>query len=105
MLTTIFRSWMAVTLRLPPHPPRSSSVAYTLKIIHPRRKTSDKARKWDVDVVFTDIAELKCRLLQEDDVDDIQDGEELTFGYLQPGHGIKGRQFSLLNSGDLSTTV
>ena len=52
--------------------------------------------------MFTDIADLKRRLLQEDDVDDIQDGEELTFGYLQPGHGIKGRQFSLLNSSDLS---
>ena len=47
--------------------------------------------------MFTDIADLKRRLLQEDDVDDIQDGEELTFGYLQPGHGIKGRQFSCLS--------
>ena len=74
-----------------------------MKIISPRRKSEAKARKWGVDVVFTDVAEMKHRLLQETDVNDILDGEELTFGYLKPDHGTKGRQFPLLNSSDLSS--
>ena len=79
--------------KAPSQKSHSSCVSYTLKIISPRRKSEAKARKWDVDVVFTDVAEMKRRLLQETDVDDILDREELTFGYLKPGHGTKGRQF------------
>ena len=98
----MFRSWMSTVLRFP-HKSLILAVSYTLKIINPRRKTADKAREWDVNVLFTDVAEFKHQLLQEDDVNDVRDGEEITFGYLQPGHGIKGRQFPLLNSSDLST--
>ena len=42
-----------------------------------------------MNVLFTDVAEFKHQLLQ-DDVNDVRDGEEITFGYLQPGHVIKG---------------
>ena len=54
-------------------------------------------------IMFTDISEMKRKLLE--DMCACLEGEELTFGYLQPGHGTKGRQVPLLNSSDLSKYV
>ena len=65
------------------------------------RKSGVEVRKWDTDVEFTNVAEMKRRLV--DDVSDCLDGEDMTFGYLEPGHGTKGRQVPILNSGDLSS--
>ena len=79
---------------------RSDCVSYTLKIINPMNKSGVEVRKWNIDFAFTDISEMKHQLLE--DVCACADGEELTFGYLQPGHGTKGRQVPLLNSSDLS---
>ena len=74
---------------------------YTLKIINAQSKSGVEVRKWDVNFEFTDVTEVKRRLVN--DVCDCLDGEELTFGYLEPGHGTKGHQVPLLNSGDLSS--
>ena len=66
-----------------------------------KARSGVEVRKWDVNFEFTDVTEMKRRLVN--DVCDCLDGEELTFGYLEPGHGTKGRQVPLLNSGDLSS--
>lgn len=72
-----------------------------MKIISPHTAESGVVKRWDNESTFGDVSVMKNHL-STDFAEFIQDAQ-FSFGYIQPGHGSKGRQQSLEVSEDLST--
>ena len=75
---------------------------YSVKIISPHTPDSILIKDWEsVSVKFSDVYVMKNQL-SVDFAEYIQE-TEFTFGYIQPGHGAKGKQKSLEERDDLTT--
>lgn len=76
-------------------------VKYAIKVINPN-KGGVETRDWcQAQTKFTDISAMRSRLAV--DFHDCIGENKFDFGYIQPGHGIKGRQQSLTKNEDLMT--
>ena len=74
-------------------------VKYMVKLINPHKKGRVSVREWLVNNKFTDVSIMKSDLAIEFS-DFICDGE-FSYGYIQPGHGVKGWQVSIVENKDL----
>lgn len=76
-------------------------VKYAIKVINPN-KGGVETRDWcQAQTKFTNISAMRSRLAV--DFHECIGENEFDFGYIQPGHGIKGRQQSLTKNEDLMT--
>ena len=62
------------------------SVLYDVKIIN---RNGVRLQKWNGNDQYTDLAKLKLQL--KDDLTDNIGSDEFALGYIEPGHGAKGR--------------
>ena len=77
------------------------SANYAVKVISPLTADSGVVKKWDKESKFSDVSIMKNQL-STDFAEFIKDAQ-FSFGYIQPGHGAKGRQQPLEVNEDLST--
>ena len=71
--------------------------SYNVKVINPSKKSDYFIRKWRTRIHFQDIYALQDKLCSE-----LGDhGEIIEMGYIEPGHGARGKQRWILNAGDL----
>ena len=71
--------------------------SYNVKVINPSKKSDYFIRKWRTRICFQDIESLQDKLLSELG----ERGEIIEMGYIEPGHGARGKQRWILNAGDL----
>ena len=62
------------------------------KFVNPPKKSEYTIRKWRVDQKFTNVAQLTSRLTENFDQLHTLDEQGLSSGYIEPGHGYKGKQ-------------
>ena len=84
----------SATVTLSPKRNTKSKFAYSVKVINPSRKTAYTVRKLKA-VVFTSVDALK------DQINKMLDNKNEAVGFIQPGHGLKGKQGWLVGNEDL----
>jgi len=57
-------------------------------------------KKWDNNTRFSNVSDLKDQLAS-DFATLLQDGADFLFGYIQRGHGMRGKQFSITEDDDI----
>ena len=72
--------------------------SYNVKIINPSKKSDYFIRKWRTSTRFQTIEDFQDKLRGELD----GHGETIEMGYVEPGHGVRGKQRWLLNNDDLA---
>ena len=80
------------------------TVTYTVKIISPHASDGVQLRKWDKPLKdgvskFSNLQDLKAALAT--DFSEFIKEDDFGFGFIQPGHGSKGRQISLNGDNDI----
>lgn len=70
-----------------------------MKFINPSRKSEFQVRKWRVCKIFKTITSLTSNLKKS--FEEIGGEKELSLGYVEPGHGYKGRQQWIHSDDDL----
>ena len=82
----------------------TSAISYSLKVLHREMKSDYSVRKWgDAQCVcFESVTALKCRLKQNfsDILGDVEE-DEIETGFIEPGHGVKGKQHWIVEDDDL----
>ena len=78
----------------------NSIVTYEVKIIG-KKGPGVEVRKWDETQVFSDLSSMRSRLMASFR-EHIGDDEQFALGYIEPGHGAKGRQIVLDEDKDLT---
>ena len=77
-------------------PNRPDKVTYSVKVINVSRKSQYYVRKVRECVKFSSVSSLQEHLAKE--LEEVV----LDIGYIEPGHGIKGKQMWLVENADLS---
>ena len=74
-----------------------ATTSYSVKIINPSKKSDYFIRKWRTRIRFQNVQCLQEKLRKE------LDGLDKTFemGYIEPGHGARGKQCWILSDDDL----
>ena len=85
----------SATVTLSPKRNTKSKFAYSVKVINPSRKTAYTVRKLKAVDVFTSVDALK------DQINKMLDDEVEAVGFIEPGHGLKGKQRWLVGNEDL----
>ena len=82
----------------------TSAMSYSLKVVHREKKSDYSVRKWrDAQSVrFESVNALKYRLKQNfsDILGDVKE-DEIEMGFIEPGHGAKGKQHWIVDDDDL----
>ncbi len=82
----------------------TSDVSYSLKVIHRDKKSEYSVRKWrDAHLTrFESVIALKRKLKKNfsDILGDVTE-DEIEMGFIEPGHGAKGKQQWLMDTDDL----
>jgi len=82
----------------------TSAISYSLKVLHREKKSDYSVQKWgDAQCVrFESVTVLKCRLKQNfsDILGDVEE-DEIETGFIEPGHGVKGKQHWIVEDDDL----
>ena len=73
---------------------------YSVKIINPNNRSGFEIRKWDINCEFDDLDDMRTQINLE--FDEFIDNGMFQFGYIEPGHGAKGRQVLITNSEHIS---
>ena len=73
---------------------------YTVKVINAGSSTGYLVKKWDISTRFSSYIEIRDQLAL-DFAALLQEGDEFHFGYIQRGHGVKGKQFSITDDQDV----
>lgn len=76
-------------------------VIYSLKFVNPTKKSEYTIRKWRIKQKFETVDALASKLL--DNFKELKpvDEQSLSIGYVEPGHGYKGKQRWLYSDEDL----
>lgn len=78
----------------------TTEYSYSVKVINPLGKGGNMIHALQSRPVFTEVSKLKESILSSCK-HYIEEDKELQFGYIQPGHGKKGKQFELTSDKDL----
>lgn len=73
---------------------------YTVKVISAGSSAGYLVKKWDISTKFSSYIEIRDQLAL-DFAALLQEGDEFHFGYIQRGHGVKGKQFSITDDQDV----
>lgn len=77
----------------------SSCIGYSVKITNPSKKSEYEVLRMESNVVYASVADLKYQLLREFGG---KVGDPVhTVGYIEPGHGVRGKQVWLSSANDL----
>ena len=77
----------------------NAEVTYSIKLISPLNHNGDKPQKW-TNTRFSDVARLQSEI--KSDFGNYFDGENFEIGYIEPGHGARGRQVPIVYTEDLT---
>ena len=80
--------------------PHNESLSYSVKVINPSKKTDYSLRKFRVSVCLATMGDMK-KALAESFPTFITKESELEFGYIAPGHGVRGQQRWIADDIDL----
>ena len=69
---------------------RGDSSYYSIKLINPDRKSEYSIEKWRTKRVFKTVSHLTTKLKEK--YAELEPCRELRVGYMDPGHGWKGKQ-------------
>lgn len=78
----------------------AKKVTYSIKLISPLNPNGDKPQKWTNTTRFSDVARLRSEI--KSNFGDYFDGENFEIGYIEPGHGARGRQVPIIYTEDLT---
>ena len=73
---------------------------YTVKVINAGNSSGYVIKKWDINARFSNVSDLKDQLAS-DFATLLEDGANFLFGYIQRGHGMRGKQFSITEDNDI----
>ena len=76
-------------------------LSYSLKFVNPQKKSEYTIRKWRMKHKFSSVAQLALKLIETFDGLHPVDEKGLSMGYVEPGHGYKGKQRWLCSNEDL----
>ena len=79
----------------------SVDLSYSLKFMNPQKKSEYTIRKWRIKQKFTSVTQLESKLVENFDTLRPVDENGLSMGYIEPGHGYKGKQRWLCCDEDL----
>ena len=75
---------------------------YTVKVINAGNSSGYVIKKWDINARFSNVSDLKDQLAS-DFATLLEDGADFLFGYIQRGHGMRGKQFSITEDDDIQS--
>lgn len=75
--------------------------SYSLKVVNPQKKSEYTIRKWRIKQKFETVAHLSSKLVEDFEELKPLDEQCLSLGYIEPGHGCKGKQRWLYSDEDL----
>ena len=75
-------------------------LSYTVKVINAGNSSGYVVKKWNNHTKFSNISDLKDQLAS-DFATLLQDGSNFLFGYIQRGHGVRGKRFSITEDKDI----
>ena len=76
-------------------------MSYSVKLMNPKKKCEYTIRKWRIKQKFASVAQLTSKLVESFEELHSQDDSGLSVGYVEPGHGFKGKQRWLYSNEDL----
>ena len=78
---------------------------YTVKVINAGNLSGYVIKKWDINARFSNVSDLTEDQLALDFATLLEDGADFLFGYIQRGHGMKGKQFSITEDNDIQACM
>ena len=76
-----------------------SDLSYSVKLINRMRKSEYQVKKWRTNIKFKSLTQLEAML--KDKFSEFKMGEGCHVGYIEPGHGWKGKQTLVTDEDDL----
>lgn len=76
---------------------QANSRQFSVKLVNPSKKSDYRVEKWHVSKEFASVNDFESELKSKFTM---LKGK-LTFGYIEPGHGLKGRQHWIVNDSDI----
>ena len=76
--------------------------SYSVKVVNPSKKSDYFIRKWRTSVRFQSVQQLRRSLCEELNDMLVGDHSELEIGYIEPGHGTRGKQRWIFDDKDLA---
>ena len=73
---------------------------YTVKVINAGNSSGYVIKKWDINARFSNVSDLKDQLAS-DFATLLEHGADFLFGYIQRGHSMRGKQFSITEDNDI----
>ena len=79
---------------------QAEELRYTVKVINAGNSSGYVIKKWDINARFSNVSDLKDQLAS-DFATLLQDDADFQFGYIQRGHGMRDKQFSITEDDDI----
>ena len=76
-----------------------SDISYSVKLINPVRKSDYRIEKWRTNIRFKSFEQMKSML--KDRFSELKKCQDCRVGYIEPGHGWKGKQRWITGEEDL----
>ena len=79
----------------------ATELSYSLKFMNPKKKSEYTIRRWRIKQRFVTVSQLSSKLVENFEELRPVDSSGLSMGYIEPGHGYKGKQRWLCVDEDL----